>query len=172
MGRSVIQQAISALEDWRSKNHHLYKDIPDTQVRLRTTTASGPLSQLQSTMSQSGSTLRRCSRPLALHLVSGAWTLPPCHSCLKLHSLPDAYTVEELTRCSWWGMTEFSGPHHLRIGLRDHAMMLLGATTALRGEGLRMLQLSDLFMSTAFLDATQTGKEVPVSVGTLPMFTA
>ena len=42
-------------------------------------------------------------------------------------------------------------------------MLLLGATTAVCGEGLRMLQLSDLFLSSAFLDATQEGKRVPVS---------
>ena len=42
-------------------------------------------------------------------------------------------------------------------------MLLLGATTAFCGEGSRMLQLSDLFLSSAFLDATQEGKRVPVS---------
>jgi hypothetical protein len=50
-------------------------------------------------------------------------------------------------------------------------MLLLGATTAFRGEGLRMLQLSDLFLSSAFLDATQEGKKVPVS-GPLALFAA
>ena len=75
----------------------------------------------------------------------------------------DTYTSEELVRCSWWSLTSFSGPHQIFVGVRDRAMLLLGATTAFCGEGLRMLQLSDLFLSSAFLDATQEGKRVPVS---------
>jgi len=31
----VIQQAISALEDWRKSHHHLHKDVTEAQVRLR-----------------------------------------------------------------------------------------------------------------------------------------
>jgi hypothetical protein len=30
----VIQQAISALEDWRKSHHHLYKDVTEAQARL------------------------------------------------------------------------------------------------------------------------------------------
>ena len=75
----------------------------------------------------------------------------------------DTYTSEELIRCSWWALTSFSGPHQIFVGVRDHVMLLLGATTAFCGEGSRMLQLSDLFLSSAFLDATQEGKRVLVS---------
>jgi hypothetical protein len=50
-------------------------------------------------------------------------------------------------------------------------MLLLGATTAFCGKGLCMLQLSDLFLSSAFLDATQEGKKVLVS-GLLALFAA
>jgi hypothetical protein len=35
VGKSVIQQVISALEDWRVNNHHLYKHVPEAQIRLR-----------------------------------------------------------------------------------------------------------------------------------------
>lgn len=35
VGKSVIQQAISALEDWRMSHHHLYLGVPEAQVRLR-----------------------------------------------------------------------------------------------------------------------------------------
>lgn len=35
VGKSIIQQAISALEDWRMSHHHLYLGIPEAQVRLR-----------------------------------------------------------------------------------------------------------------------------------------
>lgn len=70
----------------------------------------------------------------------------------------DAYTTEELVRCSWWSLTEPSGARQVFVGLRDRTMTLLGATTALRGESLRMLQLSDLFVSTAFLDDMSSGR--------------
>jgi hypothetical protein len=72
-------------------------------------------------------------------------------------SLTDAYTTEELVHCSWWGLVEPSGAHQVFVGLLDRTMTLLGATTALRGESLRMLQLSDLFVSTAFLDGMSGG---------------
>jgi hypothetical protein len=35
VGKSVIQQVISALEDWRVNNHHFYKHVPEAQIRLR-----------------------------------------------------------------------------------------------------------------------------------------
>jgi hypothetical protein len=35
VGKSVIQQTISALEDWRMSHHHLYLGVPEAQVRLR-----------------------------------------------------------------------------------------------------------------------------------------
>jgi hypothetical protein len=35
VGKSVIQQVISALEDWRVNNHHLYKHVPEAQIRLQ-----------------------------------------------------------------------------------------------------------------------------------------
>jgi len=35
VGKSVIQQAISALEDWRMSHHHLYLGVPEAQVQLR-----------------------------------------------------------------------------------------------------------------------------------------
>jgi hypothetical protein len=49
-------------------------------------------------------------------------------------------------------------------GVRDRAMLLLGATTALRGEGIRMLQMSDLFLSEVCIDDIQLGHTVPVSM--------
>jgi len=34
VGKSVIQQVISALEDWRVNNQHLYRHVPEAQIRL------------------------------------------------------------------------------------------------------------------------------------------
>lgn len=68
--------------------------------------------------------------------------------------LADTYTNEELFQCSLWALTEFSGRQHIVVGLRDHAMLLLSAVTAFRGESCWMLQWSDLFKTTAPLDQT------------------
>lgn len=35
IGSSSVSQAISALERWRTDNHHLYKDNPEAQIGLR-----------------------------------------------------------------------------------------------------------------------------------------
>jgi len=67
-------------------------------------------------------------------------------------------------RCSWWCLAEFSGGRHVFNGIRDRAMLLLGASTALRGEGIRMLQMSDLFLSDVCIDDIQLGHTVPVSL--------
>ncbi|KAG2129749.1 hypothetical protein DEU56DRAFT_758034 [Suillus clintonianus] len=72
-------------------------------------------------------------------------------------ALYDAYTTKELICCSWWSLTEPSGARQVFIGLQDRTMILLGATMALRGESLCMLQLSDLFVSSAFLDSILDG---------------
>lgn len=77
---------------------------------------------------------------------------------------PDAYTTEELAKCSAWCLTKFSGTRQVFVGLRDCAMLLFGTSTALRGEGTRMLQLSDLFLSEVCIDDIQLGYTVPVSI--------
>ena len=35
VGKSLISQTISALENWRVNNHHMYKDNIDAQIGLR-----------------------------------------------------------------------------------------------------------------------------------------
>jgi hypothetical protein len=67
-------------------------------------------------------------------------------------------------RCSMWCLTEFSGMRQVFVGLRDRAMLLFGASTALRGEGTRMLQMSDLFLSELSMDDVRLGYTVPVSI--------
>lgn len=77
---------------------------------------------------------------------------------------PDTYSKTELLRCSWWALTDVSGPQHIFVGLRDRAMLLLSATTAFRGENCRALQWSDLFRATVPLDQTS---EIEVSQAVL-----
>ncbi|KAG1836422.1 hypothetical protein F4604DRAFT_1692867 [Suillus subluteus] len=114
VGKSVIQQVVSALEDWRTLESAAKHNEPKRADTVQTLKASG--------------------------------------------ASYDAYTTEELVHCSWWSLTQPSGACQVFIGLRDQTMVLLGATTALRGESLHMLQLSDLFVSSAFLDSILSGR--------------
>jgi hypothetical protein len=50
------------------------------------------------------------------------------------------------------------------IGLRDRAMLLFSATTAVRGENARILRWSDLFMSEIPMDDVRVGLRIPVHV--------
>ncbi|KAG1879431.1 hypothetical protein C8R48DRAFT_685646, partial [Suillus tomentosus] len=143
VGKSVIQQAISALEDWRMSHHHLYLGVPEAQVRLRD---DNRIRQIESAAKHDEPKRAESSQVLK---ASGTTS--------------DAYTTEELTKCSGWCLSKFSGTRQVFVGLRDRAMLLFGASTALRGEGTRMLQLSDLFLSEVCIDDIQLGYTVPVS---------
>lgn len=144
VGKSVIQQAISALEDWRMSHHHLYLGVPEAQVRLRD---DNRIRQIESAAKHDEPKRAESSQVLK---ASGTTS--------------DAYTTEELAKCSAWCLTKFSGTRQVFVGLRDRAMLLFGASTALRGEGTRMLQLSDLFLSEVCIDDIQLGYTVPVLV--------
>ena len=74
----------------------------------------------------------------------------------------DTYTAQELVRCSAWCLTEFTGTKQVFVGIRDRAMLLLSSTTAFRGESCRILEWSDLFLSSIPMDDIQPGYKVPV----------
>lgn len=143
---------------WRITGSTTSTTIPGTmrpgQVSERTC-ASARSSLLQSITSQAGSRDPRRSKqpgpPLVCH---SHLTRPPAHLADRVHAMPDTYSNEELRRCSLWALTEFTGRQHIFIGLRDRAMLLMSAATALRGENCRMLQWSDLFRTVVPLDQT------------------
>ncbi|KAG1726040.1 hypothetical protein EDD22DRAFT_961520 [Suillus occidentalis] len=144
VGKSVIQQAISALKDWRMSHHHLYLSVPEAQVQLRD---DNRIRQIESAAKHDEPKRAESSQVLK---ASGTTS--------------DAYTTEELAKCSAWCLTKFSGTRQVFVGLRDRAMLLFGALMALQGEGTRMLQLSDLFLSEVCIDDIQLGYTVPVLV--------
>ncbi|KAG1833311.1 hypothetical protein EV424DRAFT_1364804 [Suillus variegatus] len=82
VGKSVIQQAISALEDWRMSHHHLYLGVPEAQVRLRD---DNRIRQIESAAKHDEPKRAESSQVLK---ASGTTS--------------DAYTTEELTKCSGW----------------------------------------------------------------------
>ncbi|KAG1907694.1 uncharacterized protein F5891DRAFT_974358 [Suillus fuscotomentosus] len=89
VGKSVIQQAISALEDWRMSHHHLYLGVPEAQVRLRD---DNRIQKIESAAKHNE--LKRAESSQVLK-ASGTTS--------------DAYTTEELTKCSGWCLSKFSG---------------------------------------------------------------
>ena len=76
----------------------------------------------------------------------------------------DTYTVEELTRCSLYGLTGFAGNRGIYLGARDRAMLLFSTSTAFRGESARILQWSDLFKSEIPMNEVSDGFRVPVCI--------
>lgn len=124
-------------------HHHLYLGVPEAQVWLRD---DNRIRQIKSAAKHDEPKRAESSQVLK---ASGTTS--------------DAYTMEELTKCSGWCLSKFSGTCQVFIGLRDRTMLLFGASRALRGEGTRMLQLSDLFLSKVCIDDIQLGYTVPVS---------
>jgi len=76
----------------------------------------------------------------------------------------DTYTEAELKAASLWCMSHFKGVKQTWVGLRDRAMLLFSAATAVRGENARILRWSDLFMSEIPMDSIHMGLKIPVHV--------
>jgi hypothetical protein len=77
---------------------------------------------------------------------------------------PDTFTAEDLMRCAGWCLTDFKGPQHIYIGLRDRAMLLTSCSVAFRGDSTRNLLLSDLFATDVVFNAKGLGEVVPVRI--------
>jgi hypothetical protein len=70
---------------------------------------------------------------------------------LRVLTSTDTYTIIELRQCAAWCSTKFSGRTSVYLGLRDRAMLLMGAATAFRGDSARILLWSDLFKTSIIL---------------------
>ncbi|KAJ7676820.1 hypothetical protein DFH06DRAFT_1428669 [Mycena polygramma] len=110
VGRSQISGVISALESYRLNSQHLYPDCPEAQIPLRNDVR---IRQFES-----------ASKHDEPKRAEKAQTTKAAGSSL------DTYTIDELRKCASWCLTNFSGPKHVYLGLRDRTMLLLGAATA------------------------------------------
>jgi len=102
ISKSVIMQVINALKDWRVNNHHLYKHVPEAQVQLhddnqiRTLESAAKHNEPKransaQTLKASGASYGECKfQPIVL-----LFHVEP-HAAVPT----DAYTAEELVRCS------------------------------------------------------------------------
>jgi hypothetical protein len=80
-----------------------------------------------------------------------------------LHHFTDTYTTDQLVKSSVWCLTDFSGPRHTFIGIRDRAMLLMSSTLAFRGDSARNVLWSDLFSNDVPMDDIDLGAHVKVS---------
>ena len=77
----------------------------------------------------------------------------------------DTYTDEELMRASVWCLTDAKGDRQTFVLFRDRSMLLFATSTAVRGESLRILRWSDMFVSEIPMDDVCEGLKIPVSQG-------
>ena len=92
-------------------------------------------------------------------------------SCLQyrltfyLLSTADTYTKDELIQCSMWYLTS-CGPtlRQLYLATRNRAMLLLSTCTAFRGDNIRSLLWSDLFLRNVPMPALGLDRTTTVSL--------
>lgn len=142
VGQSQIAAVISALESVRFDTQHKYKACAEAQVTLRSDNRIRTLER-----SSKANEPKRTAKSQSLKAKGTS---------------SDTYALEELRSCAMWCLTEFTAPRQMFTGIRDRAMLLLGATTAFRGESSRMLQWSDLFLSDLSIDDLDLDNKIPV----------
>jgi hypothetical protein len=81
---------------------------------------------------------------------------------LTFLSFVNTDTEEKLTRASVWCLTDTKGDRQTFIGFCDRAMLLFATSMAVRGENLRILHWSDMFVSEIQMDDVHMGLNVPV----------
>ncbi|KAI0085603.1 hypothetical protein BDY19DRAFT_996518 [Irpex rosettiformis] len=143
VGKYHIQQAISALEDWRTKNVHRF---PDEREMLQPFRTDWRISQLES-----------LAKSVELQRVANAQTLKAAGG------FADTYTTEEVLKCSLFFITDRgTGRQHIFVSLRDRAMFLIAAQSAFRGESSRILLWSDCYQQIVPMNDVHIGFKVPV----------
>ncbi|KAK7027698.1 hypothetical protein R3P38DRAFT_3190769 [Favolaschia claudopus] len=128
VGQSQISGVITALESFRFNSQHTYKHCAEAQIPLRN---DSRVRQFESAAKHD-----EPKRAEKAQITKAAG------------SSLDTYTVAELRKCASWCLTNFSGSNRIYLGLRDRAMLLLGAGTAFRGDSTRILLWSDLFKTS------------------------
>ena len=161
VGRYSIQQAISALEDWRTKNVHRYPNEVEMQRLFRDDWRISQLESLAKNIEP-----QRVAKAQSLKAVGGSagivQSVPPMSFLLSTHS--DTYTADEVIKCSLsFLLNPGTGRQHIFVLLRDRAMFLVGAQSAFRGESSRILLWSDCYMQKVPINDIHVGYMVPVS---------
>ncbi|KAE8180059.1 hypothetical protein CF336_g9426 [Tilletia laevis] len=132
LGHSAIKQRINALEWFRKANEDDWRDHEDyqaTQVKLRD----------HATISQQEGTSRRDKRNRAS---SGQEQKAMGSSSATLKK-------EELVKMSIWALKMGRTPAKIGTMIRDRATLLASVASAFRGDSLRQLEWSDLFLHYA-----------------------
>ncbi|KAJ7745543.1 hypothetical protein DFH07DRAFT_977314 [Mycena maculata] len=141
IGVHSVKQIVSALENSRLNNQHLYPNIPEAQMALRL--------DLRIKRFESAAAHKEPQRVKMAHTLKATGTNA------------DTFTPDDLKRCAGWCLTDFKGPMNIYIGLRDRAMLLTSCSVAFHGDNTRSLLLSDLFATDVIFNAKGLGEVVP-----------
>ncbi|KAG6905462.1 hypothetical protein DXG01_002541, partial [Tephrocybe rancida] len=129
LGVEAIKQCISELENWRREHENIYEGNPEAlrhlrdDDRIRAYEDSARSSERDRISDEQTSTARGT--------VAGK-----CYT----------YTREEIIRVSMWCFRFRGGAHNTHLGVRDRTMLLLSASVAFRGDNIRSLLLSDIYL--------------------------
>jgi hypothetical protein len=124
----MAKQYINAMEWARRESAHLYKAVADSQRKLRE-------SILISTL-EDASRKTQWLRSIKSHQLKAAGTTSA------------TLTDEEKDRLAtyWLEFGSSTAPQKMRIALRDYAMFIVSCTFGFRGESIRSILQSDLFL--------------------------
>ncbi|TFY74024.1 hypothetical protein EWM64_g9990 [Hericium alpestre] len=129
LGMSHISGVINALEKNCKNFEHMYKQDPEAQKKLRD---DARISEIERSVRHNEP---RCNETANALKAGGTSS--------------DAYTPQDLQKCSLWCLSTSRTADQVFLHLRDRAMLLVSAGTAFRGDSTRNLEWSDLFITQA-----------------------
>lgn len=147
VGQRSIAQAISALERWRKELQHTpeYQADPEARIGLR---LDDRIQKLEAA-SKANEPARIAESQV--HKATGCSSGMYLRTKFTPNSITDNYMEAEVIKGGNWFIQDCKTARQLYIGLRDRAMLHLACVTALRGDSLRDILLSDLFCRDVIL---------------------
>ncbi|KAJ7885959.1 hypothetical protein B0H14DRAFT_3431588 [Mycena olivaceomarginata] len=140
-GREHAKQVVSALEHYRFDTQHLYREIPEAQVNLRSDSRIKTLE--------------------AVFAHNEPERIKKAHSLKAVGTRADTYTETQLSQLATSGPgLDSKGPTAIWRVMRDRAMVLTSSSTAFRGDSSRSLLWSDMYCYDVPMQARGAGKKV------------
>ncbi|KAJ7601852.1 hypothetical protein DFH06DRAFT_1399914 [Mycena polygramma] len=141
-GQEHAKQVISALEHFRFNSQHLYRDVPEAQVSLR---SDSRIKTLEAAFAHN-----EPERVKKAHALKASGTRA------------DTYTDTQLSTLATSGL-DSKGPTAIWRAMRDRAMLLTSSSLAFRGDSSRSLLWSDMFSYDVPMHAKGRGTKLRVS---------
>jgi hypothetical protein len=160
-GHEHAKQVVSALEHYRFNSQHLYRDIPEALVNLRT---DSRIKTLEAAFAHN-----EPERIKKAHTLKAAGTRAGKYLRLffpyNIHAdrKPDTYTDTQLSKLATSGILDSKGPTTIWRAMRDRAMLLTSSSVAFRGDSSRSLLWSDMYYYDVPMHAKGQGVKLRVS---------